>query len=456
MNLRAKVLSSGKNLIYGHVASSFLSLCGALFFSRTLGVRDFAIYALCASITGVLRVICRVGANARLLTKRSEPSRQQYDVTLALMLSASVVFGTFAVVLLPFIETISNTRGFFWPGLLTVSLVPLSVAAVPAVTRLERSLAFRRVAIIETSCQVFGLATGIGLAMIGWGIWGPLTGWVVRDVANLILSWCSVEQAPRLRWRNKLVFKILKFGVLYTSAASLNQGRTLVLLTLIGRFYGQDAVGYMALTLRAANLITPFRSSASRVMLPTLAGVTNQSENRLNRMLSLAARTEVLLSIPIAVIATGFYEFGLTNLLGSDWMATVEYFPWVVSGVIISATHGLTLTALHSRAYFRESIISSLAICAAYAVVIKMLSVYALTPPAMCVVLAWPMLWLQDYFCLRLLAIKIDPYKMLWCAAGIAMCLAQNYGYLLLAIPVLVFFATRVQILSNMRAIMNA
>jgi O-antigen/teichoic acid export membrane protein len=450
--LRSRVVLGAKYLVYSHILSSILSLIAAIVFSKFLGVHDFAIYALCLSLSTVLRVVCRAGVNVRLLTKFAEPSAKEYEVALAIMLSASVIFCSISIVLLPFIEGVSNTSQLFWPGLVSILLVPLYVTVLPATTRLERKLQFGTISRIEIVSQAMGLVVGSGLALAGFGIWGPLTSWFVRETFSLLYSWHTVGLVPRFQWRKRLVFGIVWFGISNTLATALFQGRGFVLLSVIGRFFGQEAVGYMGLCIRAASLIAPFRVAASRVMLPTFATVRDGSNNP-NRLLGLAANIELLSSIPIAVVAVWFYEPCVRMLLGPAWVTSITFFPWAASGVIVAATHSLALTALHARGHFAASMISSLVLYATYAFVLSALSTFGLAIPAMVIVLVWPAFWVQDYFCLRLLGTEFGWHRLLWCAAGIFSCLAWIYGYLLLVLAIVIFFFTRNAIAESINAL---
>lgn len=451
MNLESKALRAGKHLTVGHILAATLTLISTFAYSQMLGPRDFAIYAFCTSMTAILRVFCRMGMNARLLTKKAEPPASEYDVALFTMLVLSIIFCSIAIVLLPYIENFSKISHLFWPGLSSILLTPLHVSALPAVTRLERKLEFKRIVVIDLLCQFMGLFLGIVLTSTGLGIWGPLTGWALREGLRTVSCWIAVGLAPNLRWRKKVAFIIIQFGIRYTLATTFVQGRTFFLLSMVGRFFGQEAVGHIALTMRAATLIFPFRAAAARVMLPTIASISGET-SRFKNMLAIAIETEILLSIPIAFIAVALYEPIIQLLLSPTWWPSTAYFPWVVAGALISSVHGSSLSALHASAHFKESIVSSVAICFIYTLALIGLNFWGIKQFAIALILAWPGFWLQDWYCHRRLGASSNKTGMAWGFSGVCACLAWNISPLLFIPAGLILFSTRKTIYSRMHA----
>ena len=275
MTREAQAIRGGSLVAANHVIGASITVISALLLSKALGPQEFAIYALCSSLSGVLRGVSRLGVNAYLLTKREEPSAEDYDIALATMLACSVVVACAASMALPWLGQFSRIHFLFWPGIVTVSLLPLHVLPLPPLAKLERQLKFKPVVIIELIGQVIGQLTGISLAFCGWGIWGPLTGWVVRAIFQGVAPWVVIGLRPHFQWNIEHAKGMIKFGVGYVLTTSLAQSRSFVLLALVGRLMGQDAVGYMGLTLRAIGLAVPFRAAVSRVIMPAIAPIAH-------------------------------------------------------------------------------------------------------------------------------------------------------------------------------------
>ena len=91
MGAQKQALRSGGLLATNHVVGSVITVVSALLLSKALGPGEFALYVFCNSLTGVLRVVSRLGVNACLLTQREEPDALDYQVALTTMLVASLL-----------------------------------------------------------------------------------------------------------------------------------------------------------------------------------------------------------------------------------------------------------------------------------------------------------------------------------------------------------------------------
>jgi O-antigen/teichoic acid export membrane protein len=406
----------------------------------------------------VARIASRFGINACLLTQREDPQAEDYHVALAVMLSLSVLAACVLTLMLPWLGQFSHISNLFWPGVATAAILPLHVLPVPAITRLERRLQFRPVVIIELVGQVLGQSVGISLAFCGWGIWGPLTGWGVRAVFCSVAPWVVIGLWPHVSFNFKNAWRMLKFGFGYVVATNLNQGRTLVMLSVVGRVVGQEAVGYMGLTMRVVGLIAPFRAAAARVVLPALAPIAHIPVT-LRRGVEAMVETELLLSSPLTVLAVAIYLLCNRLLLGAAWHPTAVLFPWVAAGSLLASAHATSLAVLHIRRYFAESIISTCIGLLTLAGVLAALGAYrGVEGCAAATVVVWPTFWIQEWLANRRLGTSWSAKGVAWAIGGAGACLVWPLGPWLLLLPtvigVITFYAIRLRFQSILSAIM--
>lgn len=451
-----RAIQGGGLVAVNHVLGAMVTVVSALLLSKVLGPQLFAIYALCTSLSGVLRIVSRLGVNVCLLTQIEEPTDEDYHTSLTTMLVWSLLVSAAAVAILPWFGSFSHIPNLFWPAVATVAILPLHVIPLPALTRMERRLQFRPVVILELLSQIIGQTVGISLAYCGWGIWGPLTGWGVRAVFHSISPWVAIGLWPRFSWDSRNALRMVKFGFGYVVATSIGQSRSLVLLSVVGRVMGQEAVGYMGLTLRAVGLIAPFRAAAARVVLPALAPIAHIPET-LRKGVYAVVETELILSVPITVLAVSIYSPSISLLLGSAWKPTTTLFPWVAAGSLLAAAHAASLSALHIRGFFIESIVSSCICLLSLAAVIAMLgSAAGVEGCAIATVAIWPLFWLQEWFANRRLGTRWSTNGVVWAVGGASACLAWRCGPWLLTLPVIIGLATSGAILSRLKQILAA
>jgi lipopolysaccharide exporter len=444
---RAKRAIKGAGLVASnHVVSALITVASALILSRVLGPQVFAIYALASSISAVTRIIARLGVNASLLTQREEPTDDDYYVALATMLISSVVVACVVIVLLPYLESFSRVSNVFWPATITVLLLPFHVLSLPAITRLERRLRFKPLIIIDLAAQVSGQVVGVSMAINGYGINGPLTGWVIRELISGLAPWFVIGLWPKVSLILSKSFRMVKFGLGYVAASSVSQSRNMVFLSIVGRVLGPEAVGYFGLTLRAAGLIAPFRAAAGRVGLPALVPIAHLPDSLRNAVRSVV-ETELLFSVPITILAVGIYSFSVKHLLGAQWMATVELFPGIAAGALLASAHATSLNVIHIRGYFMASIISSCVGIISLTLAVFILShLGGINACSLAAIFAWPALWVQEWFARKKTGIQWSRNGVAWAIGGTAACLAFEFGVYLALVSLVMVVVTATSI----------
>lgn len=436
-----------------HVIGAVVTIVSALLLSRILGPEIFAVYAFCTSLSGVTRMGSRLGVNAYLLTQKEEPDDHHYHVALGIMLLFSVVVACGTTLLLPLIAKFSRISDLFWPGVVTVAIMPLHVFPLPAITRMERALRFRPLVVTELASQILGQAVGIGLALNGWGIWGPLTGWVVRAFFYAMVPWMLSGSRASISWDPRCALRMTKYGLGYVAATGLSQSRGLILLSVVGRVVGQEAVGYMGLTLRAVGLIAPFRAAAARVILPALSPIAH-IPSAVRSGVQAVVETETLLSVPATILATAVYLPSI-HFLGPAWQPTAALFPWVAAGSLLASAHAASLSTLHIRGYFFESITSTCIGLVALVGSLAVLGRWGVEGCAMATVAVWPSFWVQEWFAARRVGTTWSKNGVAWAVGGASACLSWRLGPLALTISAATWLATISAISHRGKAILN-
>ena len=448
---RGMVLIMSKQFLAGVV-----TVVGGFLLSKVLGPQDFGIYVICQSLTAVLTIIGRLGVNGWLLVQKSEPTEADYRIALAVMFAASTLVSCLSFPVLPLLEQFSRIPGLFWPTVFSALMLPVYVLVIPATVRLERQLRYRPVVVIELVCQIVALAVGVSLAFHGWGVWGPLFGWLVREIINCVMSWAVVGLLPHVSRDTIRVREILQFGTKYSLAIGIGQSRNLVFLTLVGRMLGSEAVGFLGLAIKAAGLASPVRAAAARLMLPTLAPIVHTPE-ALRRGLKVLVETEVLLSVPVVVSAIIVYSLGVEFLLGPAWQPTVALLPWVVAASLLMSPHAPALSVLNMSSHFRESYsASALSLMALAVTVILLEGAYGVEGCAAALLIGWPASWLQEWFAREHMGTSNPTIGMLWAIGGAGICLAMRLGPWMLILPVIVVAVTYSDILCRSHALMTA
>jgi len=414
-----------------------MSLVTAILLSRLLGPSDFAIYAICLALTVSLAPVSRMGMNAWLMSREKEPEEQHFNVALGGMLLFSLAVALLAAGALPQLEKFSNVPGLLWPGIFTVALLPIEILSLPAMTRLERDLDYARVMRISLWGQFFGQSSGVALAYLGLGIWGPLIGWLIRSAYTGFACWLAVQRFPRIQWNAPLFAEILRFGFGYTVSTALNSSRTLIVLSVVGQWFGKEAVGIMGLAFRVAEFITPLRAVASRIIVPVLAPVSG-TKRLMNVAQQKVSAIEILATIPLAVCGLALYSVSMDFLLGESWVDSLIVLPWILAGKILAVPHAAAFSALNLKGHFRATItITALGLVFAISMIWALGNTYGLEGAAAASLAFWLPSLMLHWVARQRLGFVWNHYAQLWAWAGVAACLSLRFGPALMVFSLL-------------------
>lgn len=406
---------------------------------------ELSIVFICASVGQVLRVLCRVGANGRLMTKRCSPTDKEYSVAFSLMLVATFFVSCLSVPFLYVVSVVFGAESLFWHGIMSLLLLPLHVFSLPASSQLERELNVGIVSSVEIRSQMIGSFVAVTLVVLGGGAWAVILGWIVKDFFYLVWIYRYGPRFPGFCWSWPYARGLIGFGCGYTAAIALSQCRMLVLLLMTNLFFGQEISGCVGLSHKILGLFSPIGSSVSRVMLPVFV-LLSEGDGAKKFLENLSAK-ELLAAIPVAIGSVVALDIAV-NFLDPKWAVLMHYYPWVAAGGIIASAYGLGMTALHAKGDFSGSSWISVVVIVAIVVAVMISRLFGDDYAALASVLVWPGFLYQSHRVRKVFKSYFDIYMVIWIFAGILGCLHPLYGYNLLLISMAILVSTAPAIIS--------
>jgi O-antigen/teichoic acid export membrane protein len=412
----------------GQGVSMLMSLVTAMLLSHLLGPSDFAIYAICLSLIVALSPLSQMGINAWLISRQQTPSDREFEIALGGMLLMSLIIVFSTILALPYLEKFSKVYGIFWAAVFTVCLIPLEVIALPASTRLERALNYKKLTSITLLSQLIGQTIGLIIAYLGYGVWGPLIGWLARYAYFCLACWLEIKHFPKIVWNFLELKKMLRFGFGQTIFLTLNSGRNLLFLGLIGRWYGVDAVGIVAFTMRVAEFITPLRFVAARMIVPVLAPISDKT-HLMNTGQRKASELEILITIPLIICGGFFYIFIVLPLIGFSWKDTLMVLPWILISKLLIIPHSAAISVINMKGYFGPSIIITVFGLLLEALTLRILGdAYGLEGIGASTIIIWLVVLLAHWFAVKQFSFSWNLNAQLWAWAGVCICLSFLIG----------------------------
>jgi len=328
---KRSLLRPALSLVARSALGTVLGLGGTLVLTRWVGPDAYGAYAGAAAITTFLAVVVQCGAAAWLVR---EPDGDADDAVATALVCAGMLT---AVVLV--LGRQALPQGELWATLprLAVTL-PVALLGIVCVARLERSLAFTRLAAIELVAQATFYGVALPAAARGGGVDALVHGFWAWQGVSLLALLVAARWRPRWAWRRDVIARILRFGSLFTVSSWLWQARQLVNPLVVGWFGGEAAVGVVALASRLVEAATFAKSAFYRLALAALPRLPERER----RAGLLGAATVLQVTVVGACLGAACLLLPLLPLvLGPRWEALTNVVPWIGIALLVNALFNL-------------------------------------------------------------------------------------------------------------------
>jgi O-antigen/teichoic acid export membrane protein len=241
---------------------------------------------------------------------------------------------------------------------------------------LRRQLRFRELSIITVGTYVLGyLVVGVGLALLGAGVWSLVVGSLVSSSSQVVWQYILLRHRvrPVLRWQPYR--DICGYGMRLSGAHLLDYAGSNLDTFTVGRFAGTAVVGQYSrgYYLAVQPLQVYLTQALTNVLFPHLSRIQEDSARLRRASLSMLALSALVLFPVCAGMAVAAREL-VRVVLGPQWGLAATLVPWFALAGGCGVISALSQTVAEAR----NELNRSLAIQAAYVVVLGGLLVVAL------------------------------------------------------------------------------
>jgi O-antigen/teichoic acid export membrane protein len=324
--------------------------------ARILEPAQFALWGITTFVLTFLTAFGDAGLGASLIRQQQEPEERDYQaiftVQQVMVLAVVVVFWLASPWLTSLYQLPSQDVWVF--RFIALSLLLTSFMVVPQI-RLERQLAFDKLALVEVAQAVVYSGIAILLALSGLGEMSFGIALLLRSLVGAILAYVVNPWRVGWLWDWPRIRSHLAFGLPFQGAKIVNLLKDLISPTFFAFYAGTTAVGYINWATMVMNYPLLAVLLLQRLYMPLFARLANDMERFrqvLHRIVSLLALIVYTLS---ALVFAFRYEITVT-IFGSQWLeALVLFLPFALISVILApATIAMSaLNALgHSKLVF--------------------------------------------------------------------------------------------------------
>lgn len=321
-----KAAQASKALLIRQVLVYGANIFGSVMLARLLPPDQYGFYGIILFALAFLGVFGGTGFAANLIRIKEEPSTEDMRVVFtAQQLMVGILFIGLWIAA-PFLASLYRMpeygRWFF--RMIGAALVMTSFMVMPQI-RMERELAFDRLAIVEVS-QAF--AFNITALFFAWKGFGPLsfsTALMIRAATGALLAHRMMPWPMGLRWHPPTLFRHLHFGVALQAGQFVTILKDSISPLFVGMFLGAADVGYVTWANTLGTYPLWILMPLQRLYLPFFARLAHDRE-QLRRVVAFAFWMANVIAAPLTIIILALSRPITSLIFGQKWLVALPLY----------------------------------------------------------------------------------------------------------------------------------
>jgi O-antigen/teichoic acid export membrane protein len=305
--------------------------------ARILEPAQFALWGIVMFVLTFLTTFGDAGLGASLIRQQHEPDERDYRAIFTIQQLMVVVVVVAFWFLSPWLTQLYKLphQDVWVFRLIALSLLLTSFMVIPQI-RLERQLAFDKLAVIEVVQAVIYSGSAIILALANFQELSFGIALLLRSLVGTILAYAIAPWSLAWNWEWARVRSHLAFGLPFQGAKVITLLKDLINPVFFAIYIGTAAVGYINWATMVMNYPFLAVSLLQRLYLPLFARLANDF-SRLNQALHRIVSLLALLVYTLSALLFVFrYEITVT-VFGAQWLeALVLALPFVLISVLLT------------------------------------------------------------------------------------------------------------------------
>lgn len=296
-----------------------------LILARLLLPADFGAIGMLAIFIAVSQVLIDGGFGSALIQKKN-PTQTDYSTIFFWNLAFSSFLYLILFLCAPLIADYYDMP--ILSGVLRgigISLITNSVVAVQRV-RLQKSLAFKTLAITNLSAYIFGSVIAIIMAYYNTGVWSLVAMQVISSVMAVLVLALLTHWTPTLCLSRQSMRELFGFGGYIMAATMLQEICRNIQGIIIGKKFSATQMGYYSQAYKLDHITSySIPQVIVQVMYPVFSSIQDDLK-RLNEMVLLNMRVIAFTIFPILSILIIIAQPLISLLYGDKWLPSAPYF----------------------------------------------------------------------------------------------------------------------------------
>lgn len=319
MSIEQKAIKGIKWTTLNTLTLTICTLLKISILARLIDKSDFGLMAIITFVMGFVDLFMDMGISIAILHKQ-KISKNEYSSLYWINILFSIIIYIIILAITPIVSQ------FYKEDNLNI-LIPLTGFSILIVaigrqykTILQKSLNFKRIALVEITAAIISLITAIILAYNDFGIYSLIYSLLINyTIVSFVFLLTGFSEHPiRFHFKLSETKSFLKIGIFQVGSQIVNYFNRDLDVLLIGKFFGAEILGGYSLAkqlvFRPAQIINPILTT---VATPTLAKMQHNlavlKENYL-KLINLVSSVNFLAYLVIFIFAPFIVEIFYGNM----------------------------------------------------------------------------------------------------------------------------------------------
>ncbi len=279
-SVKVRVFRSGIWVGLSEAALAAVNLLRSVVLARLLTPEVFGLMALAGVAIRTIETFTRPGIAQALIARRGQ-FEEVSDTAFTMLVARGVLLAVVLAVAAPWVAAFFEADDLK-PMLQVLSLVFVigSFANINTISR-QRELEFRRLTYLSQATTLAGTVVTIAAAYWLRSVWALVIGQIATVSINVGLSYLLVGGRPRFGFDWRVARDLLAYGKFITGSSIILFIANEVDSATVGKLLGAEQLGYYAMAMTIATMVTAYLRTLSLVMLvvlPTTLGLITVAE----------------------------------------------------------------------------------------------------------------------------------------------------------------------------------
>jgi|HubBroStandDraft_6_1064221.scaffolds.fasta_scaffold07872_4 O-antigen/teichoic acid export membrane protein len=325
-SVTSKALQGAAALGGRQVVVHSFNILGSIVLARLLSPGDFGVYAIVVFLIQFLATFGGTGLACNLIRVPDAPSDHDYHAVFTMQQAILAVLVCLLWTCSGFIVRFYHLpHHYVWLfRMAAASLFVTSFMVVPQI-RLERELAFSRLAAIEIwQAAVFNISS-VTFAWLGWGGMAFAVALLGRSLTGALAAYWVEPWKIFWTWDWPRARTHLGFGLFYQSSQIISMFKDSLTPLMIGYLVGVAGIGFISWSSMLASYSGTLLAVLQRLYLPAFSRLQHEPRE-LAKLVERAILATNSVAAPVAVITLILIHSITSVVFGVKWLAAVPIF----------------------------------------------------------------------------------------------------------------------------------